>query len=43
MVRHYAGDFGLLYTFDKTWALNAGVRMNHHGKETLVLGVRASS
>ncbi|AHX16102.1 hypothetical protein CH75_03140 [Dyella jiangningensis] len=39
---NFFGDFGLLYTFNKTWALNGGVRVNNNSTETFTLGVRAS-
>lgn len=36
------GDFGLVYSFDTTWALHGGVRVNNDGSENISLGVRAS-
>lgn len=36
------GDFGMVYSFNKTWALHGGVRVNNSGTETYSLGVRAS-
>ena len=36
------GDFGLLYTFNNTWAVHGGVRLNNNNTQTFTLGVRAS-
>lgn len=36
------GDFGLVYSFDKTWALHGGLRVNNDGTENVSVGVRAS-
>lgn len=36
------GDFGLVYSFNKTWALHGGVRVNNDGTENISLGARAS-
>jgi hypothetical protein len=35
-------DFGLVYSFNPTWALHGGVRVNNNGSENFSVGVRAS-
>ncbi|WP_052949789.1 hypothetical protein [Dyella japonica] len=35
-------DFGLVYSFNPTWALHGGVRVNNDGTENITLGARAS-
>lgn len=39
---NFFGDFDLLYTFNKNWALHGGVQLNNNSTETFTLGVRAS-
>lgn len=36
------GDFGLVYSFNPTWALHGGLRVNNNGTENISVGVRAS-
>jgi len=36
------GDFGMVYSFNKTWALHGGVLVNNDTTETFSLGARAS-
>ena len=36
------GDFGLVYSFNPTWALHGGLRVNNDGPENISVGVRAS-
>ena len=35
-------DFGLVYSFNPTWALHGGVRVNNDGTENISVGARAS-
>ena len=36
------GQFGLVYSFDKMWAIEGGVRVNNDSTDTVNIGVRAS-
>lgn len=36
------GDFGLVYSFNPTWALHGGVHLNNNSTQTYSVGVRAS-
>lgn len=36
------GDFGMVYSFNKTWAAHGGIRLNNDSTQTYALGVRAS-
>jgi len=36
------GQFGLVYAFDKTWAMEGGVRLNNNSSQSYNVGVRAS-
>ncbi|WP_109124770.1 autotransporter outer membrane beta-barrel domain-containing protein [Dyella sp. C11] len=36
------GDFGMVYSFNKTWAMHGGVRVNSLSHELYSVGVRAS-
>jgi opacity protein-like surface antigen len=35
-------DFGMVYSFNPTWALHGGLRVNNDGTENISVGVRAS-
>ena len=35
-------DFGMVYSFNKTWALHGGIHLNNNSTQTYSLGARAS-